>query len=258
MWTPEWNEVNFIDETSNFCLQHHDGRIRVWRHRGERMLNSCVKHRDTGPAPCVMVWGCIGYHSRTPLVRIAGTLNSQRYISEVLIPVVLPYLQDLPTAIFQQNNARPHVARIVQGFFVNRQIELLPWLALSPDLSQIENMWSMVAERLIQITSQAATPDQLRQYVKNNKFLSAFEDMTIDPQKGSSPRKADVSYERPCSESCLNYTRVEEKPKTTSNSPSQMLIGRDLRLPWISYLTALQMRFHRLRNTSKMFRPGLK
>ncbi|GFX07588.1 transposable element Tcb1 transposase [Trichonephila clavipes] len=41
MWTAEWNEVVFTDE-SLICLQHHDGRIRVWRHRGERMLNSCV------------------------------------------------------------------------------------------------------------------------------------------------------------------------------------------------------------------------
>ncbi|GFT91180.1 transposable element Tcb1 transposase [Trichonephila clavipes] len=50
MWVEEWNEVVFTDE-SRICLQHHDGRIRVWRHRGERMLNSCVMHRHTGPAP---------------------------------------------------------------------------------------------------------------------------------------------------------------------------------------------------------------
>ncbi|GFY35967.1 putative DD41D transposase [Trichonephila clavipes] len=41
------------------------------------------------------------------------------------------------------------------------QIELLPWQARSPDLSPIENMWSMVAQRLTQITPPAATPDQL-------------------------------------------------------------------------------------------------
>ncbi|GFT62837.1 transposable element Tcb1 transposase [Trichonephila clavipes] len=123
MWAAEWNEIVFTDE-SRICLQHHDGRIRVWRHRGERMLNSCVMHRHTGPAP----------------VRIADTLNSQRYISEVLEPVVLPYIQGLATAIFQQNNARPHVARIVERFFVNPKIELLSWLARSPDLSPIENM----------------------------------------------------------------------------------------------------------------------
>ncbi|GFV42519.1 transposable element Tcb1 transposase [Trichonephila clavipes] len=135
MWAPEWNEVVFTNEL-RICLQHHDGRIRVWRPRGERLLNRCVMHRHTGPAPGIMVWGGIGYHSRTPLVRITGSLNSQRYISEVLEPDVLPYLQGLATAIFQQDNARPHVARILQRFFVNLQIELLPWQAHSPDLSR--------------------------------------------------------------------------------------------------------------------------
>ncbi|GFV06615.1 transposable element Tcb1 transposase [Trichonephila clavipes] len=102
MCAAEWNEVVFTDESRMF-LQHHDGRNRVWRHRGE-MLN--VMHRHTAHAPGIMVRGDIGYHSRNPLVRIAGTLNSQRYISEVLEPVVLPYLQGLATAIFQQDNTR--------------------------------------------------------------------------------------------------------------------------------------------------------
>ncbi|GFV19669.1 transposable element Tcb1 transposase [Trichonephila clavipes] len=44
------------------------------------------------------------YHSCTPLVRIAGTLISQRYISEVLEPVVLYDLQGFTTFIFQQDN----------------------------------------------------------------------------------------------------------------------------------------------------------
>ncbi|GFV23575.1 transposable element Tcb1 transposase [Trichonephila clavipes] len=109
-------------------------------------------HSHTGPAPGSMVWGGIGYPSRTPLVRIVGTFNSHSYISGVLEPIVLLYLQDLVTAIFQQDNARPHETRVVQRFFVNHQIELLPWPARSLDLSPIENMWFMVAQRLIQIT----------------------------------------------------------------------------------------------------------
>ncbi|GFV76165.1 transposable element Tcb1 transposase [Trichonephila clavipes] len=104
IWVAEWNEVVFTDE-SRICLQHYDGRIQVWRHPGEKMLNSCVIYRHTGPAPGIMVWGGIGYHYRTPLLRIAGTSNSLRYFSEVLEPFVLPYLKGLAIVIFQQDNA---------------------------------------------------------------------------------------------------------------------------------------------------------
>ncbi|GFV25069.1 transposable element Tcb1 transposase [Trichonephila clavipes] len=45
-------------------------------------------------------------------------------------------------------------------------IELLPWPARFRDLSPIENIWSMVAQRLTQITLPAATPDQLWQRVE--------------------------------------------------------------------------------------------
>ncbi|GFX39284.1 transposable element Tcb1 transposase [Trichonephila clavipes] len=63
---------------------------------------------------------------------------------------------------------RDHIwhSLIVQRFFVNHQIELLPLPARSPDLSPIENMWSMVTQRLTQITPPAATPDQLWQRVE--------------------------------------------------------------------------------------------
>ncbi|GFX96254.1 transposable element Tcb1 transposase [Trichonephila clavipes] len=116
-------------------------------------------HRHTGPAQGIMVWGGIEYHSRTSVVCIAGTLNSQRYISEVVEPVVLPYLLGLATVIFQQDDTRPHVASIVQRFFINHQIELLPRRASSPDLLPLENIWSMVAQRLTQITTQL--PNQI-------------------------------------------------------------------------------------------------
>ncbi|GFV08352.1 transposable element Tcb1 transposase [Trichonephila clavipes] len=92
-WVAEWNEVVFTEE-SRICLQHHDGRIRVWSHHGEKMLNSPT------------------------------------------------------TLVLHRDNARPHLACIVQRFFANNQIELLPWPARSQDLSPIENMWSMVAQRL--------------------------------------------------------------------------------------------------------------
>ncbi|GFV48433.1 transposable element Tcb1 transposase [Trichonephila clavipes] len=62
----EWRDVIFSDEF-RFCLQHPVCRIRVWRHRGERTLTACIRHRHTGPSPGMMIWGAIGYTSRSSL-----------------------------------------------------------------------------------------------------------------------------------------------------------------------------------------------
>ncbi|GFV73635.1 DDE_3 domain-containing protein [Trichonephila clavipes] len=58
-----------------------------------------------------------------------GTLTGQRYVDDILRPHVGPFLNGLPEAIFQQNNARPH-NRVAQDFYV---VRALPWLARSPD-----------------------------------------------------------------------------------------------------------------------------
>ncbi|GFV97790.1 transposable element Tcb1 transposase [Trichonephila clavipes] len=66
-------------------------------------------------------------------------------------------------------------------------IELLPWLTRSSDLLPIENMWSMVAQRLTQITPLAATPDQLWQRME--AAWSAVPQEHIQSVFGSMPRR---------------------------------------------------------------------
>lgn len=72
-------------------------------------------HKD--PAPGVMVWTAVGYMACTSLVWIDSNLNADQYISDILCPVVVAYLQGLLIASFQQDNARPHVALCVLTFF---------------------------------------------------------------------------------------------------------------------------------------------
>ncbi|GFX62326.1 transposable element Tcb2 transposase [Trichonephila clavipes] len=61
-----------------------------------------------------MVWDAIAYNTRSPLVLIHGTMTAQQYVHDILHPHVLPLMQRLPGAIFQQDNARPHTARVSQ------------------------------------------------------------------------------------------------------------------------------------------------
>ncbi|GFT00121.1 DDE_3 domain-containing protein [Trichonephila clavipes] len=67
-----------------------------------------------------------------------GTLTGQRYVEDILRPHVRPFLNGLPEAIFQQDNARPHTARVAQDFLRNFQTP--PWLVCFPDLSPVEHV----------------------------------------------------------------------------------------------------------------------
>ena len=75
-----------------------------------------------------MVWGCIGYGSRSLLVFIRGSVTSQRYVEDVVEPHLLPFLKAQHGLVFQQNNARPHIARNILNFFEKSEVELLPWV----------------------------------------------------------------------------------------------------------------------------------
>ncbi|GFV13444.1 transposable element Tcb2 transposase [Trichonephila clavipes] len=92
-----------------------DNRVRVWRPRSERLNPAFALQRHTTPIAGVM-W----------------------YVHDVLQPHVLPLMQRLPGAIFQQDNARSHTARVSQDCL--RTVITLPWPARSPDLSPIEHI----------------------------------------------------------------------------------------------------------------------
>ncbi|GFW14536.1 transposable element Tcb2 transposase [Trichonephila clavipes] len=49
-------------------------------------------------------------------------------------------------AIFQQDNARPHTARVSQDFL--RHFQTLPWPARSPDLYPVEHMWDQLKRQM--------------------------------------------------------------------------------------------------------------
>ena len=83
-------------------MYYNDGRIRVRRYAGERNLRACIFQRHRGQTPSVIVWGAIGYNTRSRLLRIEGNLYSNRYIREVLLPEVLPLIQALHMPYFSR------------------------------------------------------------------------------------------------------------------------------------------------------------
>ncbi|GFW27678.1 transposable element Tc1 transposase [Trichonephila clavipes] len=58
-----------------------------------------------------------------------------------------PFLNGLPGAIFQQDNARPHSARVAQDFL--RHFQTLPWPPRSPYLSPVEDVWDQRKRQML-------------------------------------------------------------------------------------------------------------
>ncbi|GFW06690.1 uncharacterized protein TNCV_3287911 [Trichonephila clavipes] len=66
-------------------------------------------------------------------------MTAHRCLHDILQPHVLLLMQRLPGAIFQQDNARPHKARVSEDCLPT--VTTLPWHAQSPGLFPIESIW---------------------------------------------------------------------------------------------------------------------
>jgi hypothetical protein len=147
-WTQKWRNVLFSDE-KKFNLDGPDGFKFYWHCIGN---NYEYYSKRIGGGQSLMVWGAFGYGGKLDLQICRGRMNAIGY-QQLLENVNLIENGSLIAGenfIFQHDNAPPHSAHSTFNWFQEKNINLMQWPALSPDLNPMENMWGILSHRVYQ------------------------------------------------------------------------------------------------------------
>ncbi|KAF0683486.1 Aste57867_24467 [Aphanomyces stellatus] len=158
----KWSSVIFSDE-KKWNLDGPDGCKYYWHciGRDERTVFS----RQSGGGS-LMVWGGIWADGKTCLAFVDGTQTSPDYVytlSEYLLPAA--HLRFATDFVFQQDNASIHTATTTKEFFVEQNVNVLDWPALSPDLNPIENVWGYLVQRVYGGGEQYNSKEELKRSI---------------------------------------------------------------------------------------------
>ena len=183
-WTvEEWQRILWSDE-SPFEIFHPTStqNDRVWS-----TDNSEIPPRETVKnPPKVMVWAIMSYRAVSELhfVPSKQMINSRYYVEDILEKsyrlavrrtrkngniLTRKLLPNMSRAIFMQDGAPAHTANRTQVWCSKHMPafwEKSEWPGNSPDLNPIENLWSILQERLNELES----PTNLNQLSKRLKI----------------------------------------------------------------------------------------
>ena len=116
-----------------------------------------------------MFWGCFSWHGFEPIVPIEGSVNGQTYakvINKYVIPTLHKYFPN-GNGIFQKDNIPPHHLKVAVTACENAGIVILDWLAQSPDLNPIKNIWAEMKMMVHRRTPPPSNIKVLESYVKD-------------------------------------------------------------------------------------------
>jgi len=117
----------------------------------------------------VHVWGAITSDAKSELVILSGPITRKTYkhlLENRALPFARRHLGD--RFYYQDDNARPHRAQLVEDLLASERIQRLSWPPLSPDMNPIEHIWEELGRRINNQRRSYSTLQELQQSLQQH------------------------------------------------------------------------------------------
>ncbi|GBL79166.1 Transposable element Tc3 transposase [Araneus ventricosus] len=144
----KWMTLLFSDEKKKkkMELDGPEGNIKYW-HDLRKEPRSFFSRQSGGGS--VMVWAAFGFNGQVGLALLDGRQNSPKYI-ETLENHLMPFSENIGRQNweYQHDNAPTHISSATKNYLNSKNVTVLEWPPMIPDLNPIENEWGIMSRKV--------------------------------------------------------------------------------------------------------------
>ncbi|GBM01230.1 Transposable element Tc3 transposase, partial [Araneus ventricosus] len=146
-------------------VRRPDRNIKYW-HDLRKDPSSFFSRQIGGGS--VMVWAAFGFNGKVALAFLDGRQNSPKYI-EILENHLMPFAENIGGGNweYQHDNAPIHTSSATNNYLNSKNVTVLEWPPMSPELNPIENVWCIMSRKVYENVGQFYAVNALKAAIES-------------------------------------------------------------------------------------------